>query len=65
MPAGRGPEEIYASRKGRIDRAGIDMDGLLKRLMGNAALVRILMRKFTEDRSFQTAITHMTCWLGQ
>lgn len=34
--------------------AGIDLEDLMNRLMGNAALVRILVRKFLEDKNQQT-----------
>ncbi len=34
-------------------QAGVDMDGLLKRLMGNAALVRMFIGKFIQDKTFE------------
>ncbi len=32
-----------------LTKAGVDVDGLLKRLMGNGSLVRVFIKKFTED----------------
>ncbi len=37
----------------KLKNAGIDMDSLLKRLMGNASLVRMFIKKFTEDRNVE------------
>ncbi len=36
--------------------AGIDMDDLMKRLMGNAGLVRILVSKFLQDQNHQNLL---------
>ncbi len=36
----------------KLTNAGIDIEGLLKRLMGNASLVRVFIKKFTEDATF-------------
>ncbi len=40
-------------------QAGIDMDDLLNRLMGNKALIRILVRKFLEDKNHETLLAAM------
>ncbi len=36
-----------------LAKAGIDVEGLLKRLMGNASLIRVFIKKFTEDKTFE------------
>ncbi len=36
--------------------AGIDTDGLLKRLMGNESLVKIFVNKFLQDTNFESLI---------
>ncbi len=33
--------------------AGVDMDSLLKRLMNNEALVKVFIKKFTDDKTFE------------
>ncbi len=35
-----------------LTKAGVNVDDLLKRLMGNESLVRIFVKKFTEDKTF-------------
>ncbi len=40
--------------------AGIDMDDLMKRLMGNQALVRILVKKFLEDKNHETLLAALS-----
>ncbi len=37
----------------KLKAAGVDVDDLLKRLMGNQSLVPIFIRKFTEDKSYE------------
>ncbi len=37
----------------KLIAAGVDKDALLKRLMGNASLVGMFIRKFTEDLNFE------------
>ncbi len=39
--------------------AGIDMNDLTKRLMGNTALIRILVRKFLEDQNHANLLAAM------
>ncbi len=34
-------------------KAGIDMESLLKRLMGNASLVSVFIKKFLQDKTFE------------
>ncbi len=36
-----------------LTKAGVDVDQLLKRLMGNESLVQIFIKKFTEDQTFE------------
>ncbi len=36
-----------------LKNAGIDTDALIKRLMGNEALIGIFIKKFTEDKTFE------------
>ncbi len=36
-----------------LENAGIDTDSLLKRLMGNEALVSMFIKKFAEDKTFE------------
>ncbi len=40
----------------KLTKAGIDMESLLKRLMGNASLVRVFIRKFIEDQTYQKLV---------
>ncbi len=37
----------------KLIKAGVDMDSLLQRLMGNASLARVFIKKFTEDKTFE------------
>ncbi len=37
----------------KLTKAGIDVDGLINRLMGNASLVRVFIKKFVEDTTFE------------
>ncbi len=37
-----------------LAKAGIDVDALFHRLMGNASLVRVFIKKFTEDTTFES-----------
>ncbi len=37
----------------KLTKAGIDMDSLLKRLMGNDTLVKVFIKKFCEDQNWQ------------
>lgn len=39
--------------------AGIDQEDLMKRLMGNTALVRILVKKFLEDQNHEKLLAAM------
>ncbi len=36
--------------------AGIDMDELLKRIMGNAALVKMFVNKFVQDQTWEALV---------
>ncbi len=36
-----------------LENAGIDTDELIKRLMGNEALISVFIKKFTEDKTFE------------
>ncbi len=36
----------------KLTRAGLDMESLIRRLMGNESLVRIFIKKFTEDQNW-------------
>ncbi len=36
-----------------LKNAGIDTDALIKRLMGNEALISVFVKKFTEDKTFE------------
>ncbi len=38
----------------KLTHAGIDIDGLIRRLMGNESLVRIFIKKFTEDHNWES-----------
>ncbi len=40
-----------------LTTAGIDMDDLLRRLMGNAALIKIFVNKFMSDRTYEELVT--------
>ncbi len=36
-----------------LKNAGIDTDALIKRLMGNEALISVFIKKFTKDKTFE------------
>ncbi len=36
----------------KLEQAGIDMEQLLRRLMGNEALIRVFIKKFSEDQTY-------------
>ncbi len=38
----------------KLIKAGIDIDSLIKRLMGNASLVKVFIKKFVEDTTFES-----------
>ncbi len=43
----------------KLTKAGLDTEALLKRLMGNASLIRLFVKKFCDDKTFaalETAI---------
>ncbi len=40
----------------KLVAAGIDIEGLLKRLMNNDSLVKVFIKKFTEDKTFQQLV---------
>ena len=37
----------------KLTQAGMDVDGLLNRLMGNASLIRLFTQKFIQDKTFE------------
>ncbi len=39
-----------------LTRAGMDVEGFLNRLMGNASLVRMFIQKFTEDKNCERLV---------
>ncbi len=41
----------------KLNEAGMDVDGFLKRLMGNAELIKIFVKKFTDDKNFENLKT--------
>ncbi len=38
----------------KLLQAGVDVNGFLKRLMGNEILVKTFIKKFTEDKTFES-----------
>ncbi len=36
----------------KLTKAGIDVDSLLKRLMGNDSLIKVFIKKFVDDNTF-------------
>ncbi len=40
----------------KLAKAGINIDSLVKRLMGNESLIRVIVKKFIDDKSFDELI---------
>ncbi len=48
---------IFMENYTKLTKAGVDVDELLKRLMGNESLVKVFIKKFTEDTTFEKLVS--------